>query len=113
MALAVSAGALVFPGTSAFSKDFDGQWSVNIVAANEECPTQVIPVLVSDGTVSFSAFGATASGVISSEGAVDLRISFNDQTVQVSGKVRGSEGSGSWRSKPAGCEGRWSAEIAQ
>ena len=46
-------------------------------------------------------------------GAVKLSISFNEQVVRVNGTVRGREGSGVWRSAPAGCEGHSSAAIAE
>jgi len=58
-AVALVAFAGSSPGVSA--KGFDGVWSVSITADDEKCPTKTIPVEVSDGTISFSAFGATAT----------------------------------------------------
>lgn len=109
----ITVGVVVGSYTSAVGKDFDGVWAVNIVADDANCPTHVIPVQVSDGAVSFSGFGATATGRISAGGAVKLSISFNEQVVRVNGRVRGREGSGNWRSAPAGCEGHWSAAITE
>jgi hypothetical protein len=111
VAVALAVFATSSPG--AFGKDFDGIWSVNIVAEDESCPTHIVPVQVSDGTISFSGFGATATGEVAPSGAIRLNISLNETVVRINGKARGRVASGSWRSAPAGCEGRWSAQIAE
>lgn len=111
IALAVgSVGVLHY--TSAAGQAFDGQWSVNVVADDANCPTQTIPVEVSGGNISFSAPGASVTGQIGTSGSVEFSISLNEQTVQISGTVSGREASGSWESAPAGCSGTWTAEIA-
>jgi hypothetical protein len=99
--------------TSAPAGEFDGLWSVSIVADDANCPAQTIPVQVSDGTISFSGFGATASGAVSTRGAIRLKISLSQQVVRINGKARGRVASGSWRTAPEGCGGHWSAQIVQ
>jgi hypothetical protein len=97
----------------ALAKGFDGIWSVSFVANDESCPAQTIPVQVSDGTISFSGFGTEARGAVSPSGAIKLKISLSEQVVRVSGKAHGRVASGNWRMTPAGCEGHWSAQIAE
>ncbi len=97
----------------ASKKGFDGVWSVNIVAKSEGCPTHTIPVQVSDGTISFSSFGATGTGKVSPAGAIRLNISLNETVVRINGKATGRVASGSWQTAPAGCAGRWSAQISE
>ena len=109
VALAAASGA----SAAASAKDFDGVWSVNIVAADESCPTHTIPVQVSDGTISFSGFGATATGEVAPSGAVRLNIALEETVVRINGRARGSVASGSWKTAPAGCKGRWSAQISE
>jgi hypothetical protein len=94
------------------AKDFDGIWSVNIVAESDSCPTQTIPIAVSNGMISFSGFGSEAIGKVDSTGAIRLKISLAEQEVQINGKARGGVASGSWRTAPDGCEGSWTAKIA-
>jgi hypothetical protein len=105
--------AAAVSSTGAFAKGFDGIWSVSFVANDESCPANTIPVRVSDGTVSFSGFGTTATGAVSSNGAIRLKISTKEQVVRINGRARGRVASGSWRMAPAGCEGHWSAQIAE
>ena len=88
-------------------------WSVNIVAADESCPNHTIPVQVSDGTISFSGFGATATGEVTPSGAIRLNIALEEKVVRINGKARGNVASGSWKTAPAGCKGRWSAQISE
>lgn len=106
--------ALLVAGASSASaagKDFDGVWSVNVIASDASCPTHTIPVQVSDGSISFSGFGATGSGEVSENGAIRIRIAMNEKVVRISGRAHGREASGSWRTAPAGCAGHWSARI--
>jgi hypothetical protein len=102
--------ALNYSPTPTFAGQFDGSWSVSIVADGADCPTQTIPVQVADGIVSFSAFGATASGAVGKSGSVNLQISFNEQVIRARGKLGGGKAAGSWHSSPAGCGGRWTAQ---
>jgi hypothetical protein len=111
-----SAFALIALAAAGFSanasaKDFDGIWSVSIVADDANCPAQTIPVQVSNGNVSFSGFGATATGAVSANGAIRLKISLSEHIVRISGQAHGRVAGGSWRMAPSGCEGQWSAQI--
>jgi hypothetical protein len=96
----------------ASAKDFDGIWSVSIMADDANCVTRTIPIQVSDGTISFSGFGATGSGQVTPSGTIRLKIALKEKVVRINGRAHGREASGSWRTAPAGCEGRWSAQIA-
>jgi hypothetical protein len=108
---AVALAAAATFSTNALAKDFDGVWSVSIVADDANCPAQTIPVQVSGGNIAFSGFGATATGAVSASGAIRLNIAVSEHIVRISGKAHGHVASGSWRMAPSGCEGRWSAEI--
>ena len=111
--LAAIAFVAAISSAPALAKGFDGVWSVSFVANDESCPAQTIPVRVSDGTVSGSGFGTTATGAVSANGAIRLKISTSEQVVRINGKAHGRVASGSWRMAPAGCEGHWNAEIAE
>jgi hypothetical protein len=110
---AVACALFASASVEASAKDFDGVWSVNIIAEDDTCPTQTIPVQVSDGTIRFSAFGAEGSGEIAPSGAIRLNISVNETVVRINGKARGRVASGSWRAAPSGCAGQWRAQIAE
>jgi hypothetical protein len=112
--LVIVAFGLVFvSNTGVLGKGFDGVWSVSFVADDANCATHVIPVQVTDGIVSFSGFGATATGAISPGGAVKFSLSFNEQTVRIDGTVRGHSGKGRWSAAPEGCRGEWSAQMPE
>lgn len=101
------------PAAQASSGTFDGVWSVSIMADDMSCPTSTIPVLVSDGTISFSGFGTTATGRVTENGAIRLQIAMSEKEVSIHGRAHGREASGSWKMAPEGCGGKWSAQIQE
>ena len=82
-------------------------WAVQIVASNGNCPARTIPIAVEDGRISYSIFGATAEGAISSDGALKVSFAHRDDVVNARGALDGGGGAGSWRS--SACEGSWTA----
>ena len=107
---AASVLCLIAPKASAGDPAFDGSWFVRIVADSGTCQPRTIPILVSSGKISFSVFGATASGAIGANGAVDFSIAHNEQVVKASGSAKGATAAGNWHSSTASCDGTWTAQ---
>jgi hypothetical protein len=104
---ALSLGGGIVPQMAAAATSFDGMWAVEIVASNGNCPARTIPIAVEDGRIHYSAFGATAEGAISPDGALNVSFAHRNDVVRASGAVDGGSGAGNWRS--AACEGSWTA----
>ena len=104
---AVTLGGVLLPAHGSAETTLDGMWAVQIVASNGNCPARTIPIAVEDGRISYSIFGATAEGAISSDGALKVSFAHRDDVVNASGALAGGGGAGSWRS--SACDGSWTA----
>ena len=103
----ITLASALIPTTGIAGTTFDGMWAVQIVASNGGCPGRTIPVAVEDGRISYSAFGATAEGVVSADGGLKVSFAHRDDVVRASGALNDGGGAGSWRS--SACEGNWTA----
>ena len=112
VALAAALGAATAqPGHAA--SDYDGTWSVTIVAEDGNCPSRTVAINVVDGRVSYSGlFGAEANGAIGAGGALKVSFSHKDERVTAKGALKGRRGFGSWASRTRSCGGSWTARRA-
>lgn len=94
-------------GSAAAQTDYDGFWSVDVVALDGACGTGTIGLEVRDGAVAFVGFGATAEGAIGSNGLLRANIKHGDNVVRAKGALKGEIGRGSWTSSE--CAGQWTA----
>ena len=97
----------VLSGSAAAQADFDGYWSVDVVAVDGACRARTIKLEVRDGEVSFAGFGATAEGAIGSNGRLRANIMRGDNVVRARGALRGELGRGDWSSSK--CADHWTA----
>jgi hypothetical protein len=93
--------------------NFDGLWSVTIIADSGACDRAYrYPLRIADGRIyqanegdrSFNIFGR-----VQRSGRVVVDVSRGDQRAEGSGRLSGMSGRGVWRS-PSGCAGRWEAQ---
>lgn len=107
----VLAAALIFfqamSEAVAASSDFDGNWSVKVIAEYGECRERTIFLQVHEGTVSFAGFGATATGAVGSDGRLQAQLAHREEVVKAKGALRGTIGNGIWSS--LNCAGSWIA----
>ena len=101
-------------GAFAAQGDYVGSWSVLILtkkAGSCEGAYRYTVNIAPNGSITYGGpSDFTASGRVSANGAVSVRISRGDQAAQGAGKLTGTRGRGSWSSPTGGCSGTWRAE---
>ena len=111
-ALAVSLG---FAGEALAQRQFDGNWSVEVITEKGECDKAYRwPVIVQNGRARYGGpEDFNVSGQIAAYGAVSGTISRGQDRANVKGRV-GSNGwgQGTWTAVAGSrsCSGRWNAE---
>lgn len=89
----------------------DGNWNVLIITEKGTCDrTYSYNVSVEQGRVIYRG-PVTLAGTVAADGAVKVNISAGNQGASGTGRLLGSEGSGTWHGHgTAGeCTGRWEA----
>ena len=93
---------------------FDGTWSVLVVTQSGGCDQAYrYPVVIKGGTIRYGGPEAfDVSGKVASNGAINARIARGNAGANVSGRLAGNLGSGTWvaSSSSGACSGRWDAE---
>ena len=109
-ALVLACAALASQSSAA--ANFDGHWSVVIVASRGDCDSTFrYGVEIINGKISTDA-DATVRGRVSTAGAISIGITSGKQSAAGSGRLRGEKGSGVWQGKGTRgfCSGTWTAE---
>jgi hypothetical protein len=111
--LAASVMVVLMEGAASAQQPFDGSWNLHAVPEQGTCTRALrYRVVVERGTVSSRAYrDAEVSGGLQSDGRVEGSIRRNRTQVDVSGRLTGRSGLGTWIAKGGvNCSGRWSAE---
>ena len=90
----------------------DGLWSVRLVTDSGSCDASYsATVAIENGSVRplSGADGATVSGQVAPNGAVNLDIRKSIAQAAASGRLSEKSGSGTWSLAMLGCQGRWTA----
>jgi hypothetical protein len=110
---ALAFGAATISGAALAQKGgntFDGSWSVEVITRKGDCSTYRYPIVVQNGAIRYGGSESfNASGGISPSGAVKGTISRGEQRAEVTGRVAGTSGSGTWQTS-GGCSGVWNAD---
>jgi hypothetical protein len=88
---------------------FDGDWSVAISTSYGNCGSYRAAVRISGGRVSAAGGDFNASGAVNPSGGISVRVSSSQGTAYGSGRLRGSQGGGRWRTTSGECGGSWYA----
>ncbi len=91
------------------SHSFDGEWSVSISSSYGNCSSYRAGVRISGGRVYSSGGDFNASGYVNPSGGISVRVSSSQGSAYGSGRLRGSRGSGRWRTNSGECGGSWYA----
>lgn len=97
---------------AAAANQFDGSWSVIATAESGSCTGPYsYPIVIRDGAVDDAGGnGVDASGRAGADGRITGTIRKGLASVSVSGRLRGSAGTGRWTLSGLGaCAGRWTA----
>jgi hypothetical protein len=108
-----AAAALLFCVAASATPEhaYDGRWTVDFGESQGGCAGAFRDqVTVAGGRVQYATNGATASGEVAPDGVVTGTIVRTDSRVQVTGRLTGNVGGGTWKvSGNLNCVGRWSA----
>lgn len=113
---ALAAGLSVAPAAQAQkagAAQYNGNWSVQVVTRQGDCDRAYrYAVAIENGRVRYAgSAGFTINGSVTGNGRVAGSITREGTTVNVSGRLQGSSGGGSWRAAGGrSCSGSWSAE---
>ena len=112
--LGLALAAATLAGTASAQKGgnpHDGSWSVEVITQKGDCDKAYrYPIVVQNGAIRYGGSESfNASGGISNSGAVKGAISRGEQRAQVTGRVSGSRGNGTWQTS-TGCSGVWNAD---
>ncbi len=112
-ALFLAASVLAGPASAAPAANrFDGAWSVVATAETGTCAGPYLyPIVIRDGVVDDAGnHGVDASGRALADGRISGTIRNGLASVAVTGRLRGSAGSGRWTlAGISPCAGRWTA----
>ena len=112
-ALAVSSGFLTLQAQAQTNK-FDGRWSVEVITESGGCDKAYrYSILIEDGKARYGGREAfTVTGQVAANGAVTGAISHGQDKAEVTGRLDGTLGVGTWTAAGTSrtCKGRWNAE---
>jgi len=112
LAVLTTSVAPVFAAPIASSKGFDGGWSVLIVTEKGTCDRAYrYPVKIENGAVGYAGSASfNVSGKVGANGAVVVTVSRGSQSATGTGRMSGTDGSGTWTTASGECSGIWTAE---
>jgi len=102
--------ALTVPfAQSAAAATFDGQWSVRIASAKQECGNgATLSIGISNGHVASNSAAMQASGRVADGGTISVSLMSGIKHAVGYGHLSGSSGSGTWHGMA--CSGTWTAQ---
>lgn len=108
-----AASGFAATGASAQNARYDGNWSVLVLTEKGECNRVYrFPIIIEGGQARYGGpEGVAVTGTVASSGAVRGSIGASGASVNVSGRLAGAAGTGTWTSGGStACSGRWEAE---
>ena len=109
VSMAIPAGSAPI---AAAKPNFDGAWSVLIVTQKGTCDRAYrYPVQIQNGTVGYAGSASfTVSGKVGDAGAITVTVARGDKSATGTGRMSGTDGSGTWTAASGECSGTWTAE---
>jgi hypothetical protein len=113
VALAAGSALAVLPAQAQTNK-FDGRWSIEVITEAGGCDKAYrYSILIEDGKARYGGREAfQVSGQVAANGAVSGSISHGQDRADVTGRLDGTMGVGTWKASGTSrtCTGRWNAE---
>lgn len=88
---------------------FDGEWSVAISTTYGNCNNYRAALRIIGGRVQSASGDFNASGYVNPRGGITVAVSSSAGSAYGSGRLRGSQGAGRWRTRSGECAGTWYA----
>lgn len=113
LGMAIVLTAFAVPQVHAQTRQFDGNWSVEVVTEQGGCDRAYrYSVIVQNGQARYGGpENFDVNGQVRSNGSVTASISRGQDRANVSGRLSGSSGRGTWTTSGGRtCSGYWNAE---
>jgi hypothetical protein len=88
---------------------FDGEWSVAISTSYGNCNNYRAALRIAGGRVMAAGGDFSAGGYVTPSGGISVTVSNGSGSAYGSGRLRGSQGAGRWRTRSGECAGTWYA----
>jgi hypothetical protein len=102
---AALAAAVAVPADAAL----DGEWSVAISTSMGNCNSYRAALRIVGGRVYPAGGDFNAAGYVNPSGGISVSVSSGAGSAYGSGRLRGSQGAGRWRTRSGECAGTWYA----
>jgi hypothetical protein len=109
LAAAVAVPSDAAPRRAARVASFDGEWSVAISTSMGNCNSYRAALRIVGGRVYPAGGDFNASGYVNPSGGISVSVSSGAGSAYGSGRLRGSQGAGRWRTRSGECAGTWYA----
>jgi hypothetical protein len=111
--LALFAAVGMRQSDAAGNSAFDGVWSVLIQTSQGNCGTYRAALEIARGQLVSREGDYAVSGSVNARGLAAVTVINNNGSATGTGRLRGSSGSGLWRSSSGECSGTWAATRRQ
>ena len=88
---------------------FDGEWSVAISTSYGNCNNYRAALRIIGGRVHSASGDFNASGYVNPNGGISVAVSSSAGSAFGTGRLRGAQGAGRWRTRSGECAGTWFA----
>lgn len=109
IAVAVAVPSDAAPRHAPRVASFDGEWSVAISTTYGNCNNYRAALRIVGGRVQSASGDFNASGYVNPRGGITVAVSSSAGSAYGSGRLRGSQGAGRWRTRTGECAGNWYA----
>lgn len=109
LAAAVAVPSDAAPRRAPRVASFDGEWSVAISTAYGNCNNYRAALRIIGGRIQSASSDFNASGYVNPSGGITVAVSSSAGSAYGSGRLRGSQGAGRWRTRSGDCSGTWYA----
>lgn len=111
--LPAAAAMFCLASAPALAQGLTGRFAVTLLTDTGACEARISwSVGIANGQIAEGGLLARASGQVSPQGQVALRVVKGAETLTASGQMTDQGGSGTWTSPSRDCSGRWLAAKA-
>ena len=88
---------------------FDGEWSVAISTQYGNCNNYRAALRIVGGRVQSASSDFNAAGYVTPGGGISVAVASSAGSAYGTGRLRGAQGAGNWRTRSGECAGTWYA----
>ena len=88
---------------------FDGEWSVAISTSYGNCNNYRAALRIVGGRIQSASSDFNAAGYVTPGGGISVAVASSAGSAYGTGRLRGAQGAGNWRTRSGECAGTWYA----